>query len=310
MIRRHLESPLRFSKVDDFLKVTRARLLRVLELIDTTITPIIPNTMSTYNRGTKRSADSAPSGGRNFKSAKSGGGGGGGYKGGKGGKPGFNKGGNGKPGFNKGGSGKPGFNKGGKPEWNNKGKGKAAAPREQREREDKEPARRKRPVTQGGGEEDAMSVDGDDDEFDGDEFDMEDDGDVAMGGNGEGQEEGAPEKRGKMTKAEREALHAQQPHRRTLLPSHGLLTETLLPLWETARRAEMPKEERKAAITELYEAVKGRVLEISRGHKGGRVLQTVSKPVLSRMLTTRLSSTEERRSAPALRWSCSRSGAR
>jgi hypothetical protein len=248
--------------------------------------------MSTQHRGTKRSADGAP-GGREFKSAKSGGGGGFGFnKGGnggfnKGGNGGFNKGGNG--GFNKGGHGKSfggkggngGFNKGNgnvKPAWQKggnggngnsgfKGKGKAAP----RERDEEPAAKRKRPVTQGGGEEDAMSVD--EDELDDDEYDGED---VEMGGEGDEGAAAGEEKKGKMTKEEREALHAQQPHRRTLLASHGLLTDTLLPLWENARRAEMPKEERKAAIAELYEAVKGRVLEISRGHKGGRVLQTVS----------------------------------
>ncbi|KLT41976.1 ARM repeat-containing protein [Cutaneotrichosporon oleaginosum] len=80
-----------------------------------------------------------------------------------------------------------------------------------------------------------------------------------------------------MSKAERAALHAAQPHRKTLLPSHALLTETLLPLWETARRLEMPKEERVAAIAALWAAVQGHVLEISRGHKGGRILQTIVK---------------------------------
>jgi pumilio family protein 6 len=252
--------------------------------------------MSSSNyRGTKRSSDSAPSG-RSFKSAKPGGpqrggpgGGGGGYnKGGSGGGGGY-KGGNGgggggykgaKPAWNKGGNGKPSFNKGGKPDFNKggnfKGKGKAAP----REDDDAAPAKRKRPVTQGGGEDDAMSVD-DNDDFDGDDFDMEEDGDKeggeGAGAEGAGAEGGeAVEKRGKMTKEERRALHAEQPHRRTLLPSYVLLTETLLPLWETARQSEMPKEERKAAISELYAAVKGHALEISRGHKGGRVLQTVS----------------------------------
>lgn len=60
-----------------------------------------------------------------------------------------------------------------------------------------------------------------------------------------------------------------------MLPSHPLLHDTLLPLWETARKADLSKEERKVAVRELYEAVKGRVKEVGRGHKGGRVLQTV-----------------------------------
>ena len=77
--------------------------------------------------------------------------------------------------------------------------------------------------------------------------------------------------------AEKAALHAQQPHRTTLLPSHPLLKDTLLPLWEDARRADLSKEERNKKIKGLYEAVKGRVREVGRGHKGGRVLQTVSR---------------------------------
>lgn len=202
--------------------------------------------MSSKQRGTKRAADSAPSG-PNSKSFKAG------------------------P--------KPAFNKGGK-DFRNKGKppaGKFVKPASKpaskpagkpTKKEDKEePARRKRPVTQGGGDEavdEDMSVDGDEDELDGD---IED----APGG-GEG---AAEEKRGKMSKTERAALHAAQPHRKTLLPSHALLTETLLPLWEQARRVEMPKDERTAAIAELWAAAKDHVLEISRGHKGGRILQTV-----------------------------------
>lgn len=223
---------------------------------------------SRVTRGTKRSAEGAPSGHKD-KAAKPFGGSGGNFN--KGGYKGGYKGGNN---FNKGGS-KPGggFNKGGN--FNNKGgnfKGKGKAPAKP-EREEAPAARRKRPVTQGGGEEDAMSVD--EDEFDDEDAEMEDAETVGEGGEG-----GEPaEKRGKMSKAEREALHAQQPHRQKLLPSHALLTETLLPLWETARQTEMPKEERKKAITELYEAVKGHILEISRGHKGGRVLQTVCLPV-------------------------------
>jgi pumilio family protein 6 len=81
-----------------------------------------------------------------------------------------------------------------------------------------------------------------------------------------------------MSKAEKAAAHAAQPHRTTLLPSHPLLQDTLLPLWETARRTDTPKDERTKAVKELYQAVKGRILEISKGHKGGRVLQTVSHP--------------------------------
>lgn len=90
-------------------------------------------------------------------------------------------------------------------------------------------------------------------------------------------ENGEPaEKRPKMSKTERAALHAAQPHRTALLPSHPLLHGTLLPLWEKARRADLGKEERKVAVKELWDSAKGRVGEISRGHKGGRVLQTVS----------------------------------
>ena len=59
-------------------------------------------------------------------------------------------------------------------------------------------------------------------------------------------------------------------------PSHPLLKDHLLPLWEEARKADLTKDERKAAIAKLWEATKGRVAEVSRGHKGGRVLQTVS----------------------------------
>jgi pumilio family protein 6 len=60
------------------------------------------------------------------------------------------------------------------------------------------------------------------------------------------------------------------------LPSHQLLQE-LLPLWEPARRADISKEERIKAVKELWAAAKGRVGEISRGHKGGRILQTVCR---------------------------------
>lgn len=151
--------------------------------------------------------------------------------------------------------------------WDNKGKfdkGKGKAANVERE----EPVqRRKRPVTQGGGEEDIEDDDMSVDEVE--EVPIE----------GEGAEEGAEEaeKRPKMTKEERAALHAAQPHRTTLLPQHALLTNTLLPLWEVARRSETPKDERTKAIAELWESTKGHVLEISRGHKGGRILQTIVK---------------------------------
>lgn len=72
-------------------------------------------------------------------------------------------------------------------------------------------------------------------------------------------------------------MHAAQPHRTTLLPSHPLLQDTLLPLWEQARRADISKQERTEAISALWNAVKGRVKEVARGHKGGRVLQTIVK---------------------------------
>ncbi|KAL7422168.1 Pumilio y domain member 6 [Cryptotrichosporon argae] len=139
---------------------------------------------------------------------------------------------------------------------------KRAAP--VKEKEEAAP-KRKRPVTQGGGE-DAMSVDSEAE--DGDEAD-----DVDVGGEGEGEGEKKP----RLSKAERAALHAAQPHRTTLLPSHPLLHGTLLPLWETARQTELPKDERVKAVKALWEAAKGRVAEISRGHKGGRVLQTIVK---------------------------------
>lgn len=74
-------------------------------------------------------------------------------------------------------------------------------------------------------------------------------------------------------------MHASQPHRTSLLPSAPLLRDTLLPLWEEARRADLSKEERSKKIKELYEGVKGRVREVARGHKGGRVLQTVGRGI-------------------------------
>jgi pumilio family protein 6 len=112
--------------------------------------------------------------------------------------------------------------------------------------------------------------------------------------------------------AEKAALHAQQPHRTTLLPSHPLLKDTLLPLWEDARRADLSKEERNKKIKGLYEAVKGRVREVGRGHKGGRVLQTVScfafllhaldiELIVEWAGVDRSSSTEARRSETGLR---------
>lgn len=160
-----------------------------------------------------------------------------------------------------------------------KGKGKSS---------DKEDfnAKRKRPITAGGGE---VDVDADEDEdlaYEEVEQDNDDEeADVDMSGAAQqadgGGDEGAggagdAEKRPRMSKAEKLAMHAAQPHRTSLLPSHPLLHDRLLPLWEVARRVEMGKEERKKAVEELYEAAKGRILEISKGHKGGRVLQTVS----------------------------------
>jgi pumilio family protein 6 len=167
--------------------------------------------------------------------------------------------------------------------------------------------RRKRPVTQGGGsEEEAEDEDeGDDDEMDVDQPEGAEGVEGATGENGE-----PAEKRPKLSKAEKAALHAAQPHRTSLLPSHPLLHGTLLPLWEKARRADLGKEERKVAVKELYESAKGRIAEISRGHKGGRVLQTVRSMILpgKAKLRLRSSSTEARRSDWALRWSCNRNG--
>ena len=140
-------------------------------------------------------------------------------------------------------------------------KGKSAPKEEQA-------VRRKKPVTQGGGSEEEIEDEGSDDD------EMEVDG--AEEGEAQGESGEPPEKRPKMSKAEKAALHAAQPHRTSLLPSHPLLHGTLLPLWETARKSDLGKEERKVAVKELWDAVKGRVGEVSRGHKGGRVLQTVS----------------------------------
>lgn len=148
------------------------------------------------------------------------------------------------------------FGGGGGGDWKNKSK---FPPK----KNEKDEPRRKRPVTSGGGDEPL-----DYDEVAGEEYG---DGDVQMEEGG-----GEPaEKKPRMSKAEKAAQHAAQPHRTTLLPSHPLLQETLLPLWETARRTDTPKDERTKAVKELYAAVKGRILEISKGHKGGRVLQTV-----------------------------------
>ncbi|RSH91237.1 pumilio domain member 6 [Saitozyma podzolica] len=141
----------------------------------------------------------------------------------------------------------------GKPRGGDKGKAPAKA-----KDEGSDVKRRKQPVTLGvEGEGEGMDVDG-----------------VAQDKSAGGAE--GSEKKPRLSKAEKAALHAAQPHRTTLLPSHPLLQE-LSPLWETARRAEMPKEERKKAIDELWNAVKGRVGEISKGHKGGRILQTIVK---------------------------------
>jgi hypothetical protein len=129
--------------------------------------------------------------------------------------------------------------------------------------------RRKRPITAAGGE------------VDDEEGNEQEDGDEAMEvDGGEGEVDGPAEKRPRMTKDERAALHAAQPHRTALLPSHPLLHDKLLPLWEKARRADLSKEERKKAVAELWDSVKGRVGEVSRGHKGGRVLQTVCQALV------------------------------
>lgn len=140
--------------------------------------------------------------------------------------------------------------------------------------------RRKAPIT---GRATAPAADDSDEEMgDGDEQDADVEMEDAGNGNATGRSYGTganatadPAKR--LTKAEKLALHAAQPHRTSLLPSHPLLQDTLLPLWEQARRADISKEERKKAIAGLWEAVKGRVREVARGHKGGRVLQTIVK---------------------------------
>ena len=122
--------------------------------------------------------------------------------------------------------------------------------------------KRKRPITQ--------SHRDDDDE---EEAAFEDENEQINGE--EDLESGPSVKKPRMSKEERSALHAAQPHRTSLLPSYPLLQNTLLPMWEVARRADTEKEERQKAIKGLWEAVKGRVAEISRNHKGTRVLQTV-----------------------------------
>ncbi|WVQ77987.1 hypothetical protein IAT38_000068 [Cryptococcus sp. DSM 104549] len=181
---------------------------------------------------------------------------------------------------------KPKFNKSDKPAAaapaNKAAPKKAGKPRAAPREREEEVKKRKLPITRGGGEEDAdVSMDEDSPSDDDEEFAAADE-DVDMDGDEDDEvDEASPKEPGeekkKMTKAEKAALHAQQPHRTTLLPSHPLLHDTLLPLWETARRADLSKEERKKAISELWAAAKGRVAEVSRGHKGGRVLQTIVK---------------------------------
>jgi hypothetical protein len=193
-------------------------------------------------------------GGRSYGNNNNGGGGGGNY-----GKSYGNN--NGKSYGNNNGGGKSYGNNNGGGDW--KGKGKFTP----KPKTEKDEPRRKRPITSGGGDEPL-----DYDEVQAEEYG---EGDVDMDASGGG--EGPAEKKPRMSKAEKAALHASQPHRTTLLPSHPLLQDTLLPLWETARRTDTPKDERTKAVKELYGAVKGRILEISKGHKGGRVLQTVGR---------------------------------
>jgi hypothetical protein len=178
-----------------------------------------------------------------------------------------------------------------------KGKGKFPP----KAKSEKDEPRRKRPITSGGGDEPL-----DYDEVQAEEYDAGED--VDMGGEGAGGE--PAEKKPRMTKTEKAAVHAAQPHRTTLLPSHPLLQDTLLPLWETARRTDTPKEERTKAVRELYAAVKGRILEISKGHKGGRVLQTVSYPwnLQCTSLTYRLSSMETRKRGQESQWNYNPNG--
>lgn len=186
-----------------------------------------------------------------------------------------------------------------------KGKGKASVPSKKPVKTyrnvDAKPApvpKRKTPLTSTAApkadddeDDDEMDVDGSEDDEEEDVEMEESSPDVSNGRAQDGASGGEPNKR--MSKgellpwiceisanifllAERQALHATQPHRTTKLPSHPLLQDKLLPLWEEARKADITKEERQAAIKQLWEAVKGRVGEVARGHKGGRVLQTVS----------------------------------
>ncbi|KAK4684513.1 pumilio homology domain family member 6, partial [Tremellales sp. Uapishka_1] len=151
--------------------------------------------------------------------------------------------------------------------------GKPAASKQKPRSNPKEDAtqRRKKPVTQGGGEED-VDMSGEEEDYE--EVPAEEDIEMEHKDENGGAEQ---EKKPRMSKAEKLALHAAQPHRTSLLASHPLLHDTLLPLWETARREDVTKEERVKIVGELYQAVKGRVGEVSRGHKGGRVLQTIIK---------------------------------
>ncbi|KAJ9128036.1 hypothetical protein QFC24_000327 [Naganishia onofrii] len=144
--------------------------------------------------------------------------------------------------------------------------------------------KRKQPLTavaQENDEDDDGEMDVDDSEEESEDVEMSldvaEDGQHRQGGqHREPGQDGETNKR--MSKGKLKlALHATQPHRTTKLPSHPLLQEKLLPLWEEARKADITKEERQAAIKQLWEAVKGRVGEVARGHKGGRVLQTIVK---------------------------------
>ncbi|RXK38341.1 hypothetical protein M231_04383 [Tremella mesenterica] len=125
---------------------------------------------------------------------------------------------------------------------------------------------RKRPITQQGMGDEPDEEDVESDGMDVDSLDEKPDELT--------KDEPPAEKKVRMTKAERAALHAAQPHRTTLLPSYPLLQDTLLPLWEKARRSDLAKEERKTTIAELWTAAQGRVGEIFRSHKGARILQT------------------------------------
>ncbi|EIW69578.1 hypothetical protein TREMEDRAFT_73909 [Tremella mesenterica DSM 1558] len=128
---------------------------------------------------------------------------------------------------------------------------------------------RKRPITQQGMGDEPDEEDVESDGMDVDSLDEKPDELT--------KDEPPAEKKVRMTKAERAALHAAQPHRTTLLPSYPLLQDTLLPLWEKARRSDLAKEERKTTIAELWTAAQGRVGEIFRSHKGARILQTIVK---------------------------------